>query len=142
MCTKGVVGFCDIKTYDLTSLIKNIDTSNSFHNLIETDNDKLFVGGEKTISILDTKKFIIDKKITFEGLLSINCFIKLKEERILCGCSIGDFKGSFLSIGQKDFEFLGFYKNAHSKLINNFLKISENSFATCSRDGTVKIWNI
>lgn len=135
----GRLIFFNTKTYEREHIIEDIECNDDVDNLYEAKN-KLIFGGGITISIVDTKSFILERKIRIEGLDGLFAYLLIDDETLICGCNIGnDFEGSFLKIHLKRLELLGFQKNI-GKTINQIIQINKNSFVTLSRGGQIKIW--
>ena len=54
---------------------------------------------------------------------------------ILCGCEKGQF--CFYDMNTKEYKIT---KNNHNDDISDLLLIDDNTFLSCSRDNTIKVW--
>ena len=67
---------------------------------------------------------------------NINIYIKLRDNNtILCGCNKGIF--CFYDMNTKQYKIT---KNNHNDDITDLLLIDDNTFLSCSRDNTIKVW--
>ena len=125
----------NMSTYQCDKVIKGV--LGSFENsLYQIDKDRVIVGGNNKIYIVNIDKCAIEKKIENESFGYVYCFLKLRDNKtILCGCD----KGIFCFYDMKTEEYTITKKN-HKGLINDLLLININTFLSCSFDKTIRIW--
>ena len=106
------------------------------NSLYQIDKDRVIVGGKKSFSIVNIDKCIIEKRIVDESLEYVRCFLKLRDNKtILCGCNNGIF--CFYDMNTEQYKITN--DNHHSS-ITDLLLIDDNTFLSCSRDSTIKVW--
>ena len=94
----------------------------------------MIVGGYKSFRIVNIYKCVIEKKISSLG--DVYCFLKLRDNKtILCGCYDGIFY--FYDMNTEQYKIT---KNNHNAHIYDILLIDDNTFLSCSRDTTIKVW--
>ena len=101
------------------------------------DSDKLIVGEVRSFHIVNIDKCVIEKKIEEDKALGyLNCFLKLRDNNtILCGGKNGIF--CFYDMKKDEYKTT---KSNHTKDINILLLVDDNTFLSCSRDKTIKVW--
>ena len=97
----------------------------------------MIVGGTFLIYIVNIDKCVIEKKIEEDKALGdVRCFLKLRDNRtILCGCKDGIF--CFYDMKREESRIT---KTNHKENIFDLLLINDNTFLSCSRDKTIKVW--
>ena len=106
----------------------------------------MIVGGVNSFSIVNIDKCIIENRIDDESLgyarcldeslAYVRCFLKLRDNKtILCGCQYRIF--CFYDMKTEQYKIT---KNNHNDYINDILLIDDNTFLSCSRDTTIKVW--
>ena len=122
----------DLSLYQCTTVIRGVKCLIS-NSLSQIDKDRVIVGEANTIWIVNIDKCVIEKTIEDQSLLFVYCFLKLRDNIILCGCG----NGLFINTGQ--------YKttlNNHKMFITDLLLIDDNTFLSTSGDETIKVWKI
>ena len=129
------IRFWNMSTYQCESVISCLH-SYGVHSIYQIDCDRVIIGGNKTFSIVNINKMIIEKTIKDESLEYFNCFAKLKDNKtILCGCSKGLFCFYDMKTQQYKIE-----NNYHSDDINCLLVLDDNRIISSSSDKTMKVW--
>ena len=125
----------NMSTYQCDKVIKGV--LGSFENsLYQIDKDRVIVGGNNKIYIVNIDKCAIEKKIENESFGYVYCFLKLRDNKtILCGCDKGIF--CFYDMNTEQYTIT---KKNHKGLINDLLLININTFLSCSFDKTIRIW--
>ena len=104
--------------------------------LYQIDKDRVIVGDNKTFTIVNIDKCVIENTIIDESFDYANGFLKLRDNHtILCGCEIGIF--GFYDMNTKKYIRT---KHNHNKKIYDLLTIDEHTFLSCSEDNTIKVW--
>ena len=86
---------------------------------------------------MNIDKCIIEKIIGDESIKYVRCFLKLRDNKtILCGC---EFDGIFCYYDMKTEQYK-ITKNNHDNAITDLLLIDDNTFLSCSKDNTIKLW--
>ena len=86
--------------------------------------------------ILNIDKFVIEKILECKSLGYVYCFLKLRDNKtILCGCNNGIF--CFYDMNTKQYKITN---DNHHRAIKDLLLIDDNTFLSCSRDRTIKVW--
>ena len=97
----------------------------------------MIVGGRNTFSIVNIDKYAIEKIIINKSFGDVHCFLKLRNNKtILCGCENGILL--FYDMNTKKYKTTN---NNHKGIIYDLLLIDDNTFLSCSRDKTIKVWN-
>ena len=106
------------------------------NSLYQVDNNRIIVGGEKSFSIVNIDKCVIEKTIEDKKFEFVYCFLKLRDNTIiLCGCCNGIF--CFYDMRTEEYKIT--YNN-HQGSIFDLLLIDDNTFLSCSFDKTIKVW--
>ena len=84
------------------------------NSLLEIDNNRIIVGGENIITIVNISNDIIEHQIKNDELELISSFVQLRDGNILCGCGKGliclyDIKLNTLSFREKKIHNEGVY---------------------------------
>ena len=125
----------NMSTYQCITGFKRVDCYSN-NSLYQIDKDRLIVGGVRSFHIVNIDKCVIEKKIKDRALGLINCFLKLRDNKtIICGCSEGIF--CFYYMKREESRIT---KNNHKEEITDLLLINDNTFLSCSRDYTIKVW--
>lgn len=124
----------NIITYQCEAIFKNV-YSHLGNSILEISNSKVMVGGNNTISIINVINYKIEHSITNSSLNSGYALLKIRNDNILCGCY-----GRILIYNMRS-NTIQIKNNAHNGDIYDFININRNQFASCSYDGTIKIWN-
>ena len=104
--------------------------------LYQIDKDRVIVGGKNSFSIVNIDKCEIEKRIEDKSLGYVRCFLKLRDNKtILCGCRNGIF--FFYDMKREESRIT---KNNHNNNILDLLLIDDNTFLSCSKDKTIKVW--
>ena len=128
------INLWSLNNFDLIKSIKELDCR-LWNALNRIDEDKIIIGGSKTLKIFSFSQKIILKVIK----ISFDCY----------GITIIKEKGIFFVGGQcsdimiyrcDNYECIETIKNAHEDFIGGFIKLKKNLIASFSNDGTIKIW--
>ena len=126
----------NMSTYQCSKVIDGVEIS--WNNaLYRIDNDRVIIGGKNKFSIINIDKCVIETTIEDRAFENVRCFLKLRDNKtILCGCDNGLFCFYNMNTGEHKTTM-----NNHNKSISDLLRIDDNTFLSCSFDGTIKIWN-
>lgn len=129
--------FWDNLNYKFTKFLRPVYCS-SANSLYETNNNKLLVGGDGLITVINILTLQIETVVKFnlKFIGSINSFVYLKNNFILCG----DRRGNFLLVKIVEFNSSVFKEKAHNMSVNS-LQYVNNKIISCSTDGYLKIWS-
>lgn len=116
--------------------VKNIFCSFfvSSNILIELNGDKIMIGGGNTMFVVDCIHYKIIKTIQDDTLGKVYSFLLLRDGNIV----VGTYK--YIIVLNSAFECKLKKENCHTKEITAIVQVSENSFASCSWDRLIKIW--
>ena len=127
----------NMSTYQCVSIISDVGccTSNSLYQI---DRDTVIVGDWNYFSIVNisSNKCKIEHCIKDEQLGFVNCFIKLKDNKmILCGCDkkfcLYDMETNSYTINNSN----------HKETFSDFICIKESLFASSSFENSIKVWS-
>ena len=125
-----------MSTYQCDKEIESVDFC-FINSLYQIDKDRVIVGGVNSFSIMNIDKCIIEKRIKFESIEYVYCFLKFRDNKtILCGCCANGIF-CFYDMNTKQYKIT---KNNHNNYINDILLIDDNTFLYCSADTTIKVW--
>ena len=120
----------NMSTYQCVTVIERVGCCWN-NSLYQIDNDRVIVGGVNYFSIVNIDKCITEKTIEDKSLKGVCCFVKLRDNNtILCGCDDGTF--CFYDMKKDEYKI--------TKDISDLLLIDNNTFLSCSFDGTIKVW--
>ena len=81
----------NMSTYQCETMFKGVGCYD-INSLYQVDNNRIIVGGEKSFSIVNIDKCVIEKTIEDKKFEFVYCFLKLRDNTIiLCGCCNGIF---------------------------------------------------
>ena len=129
------IGKWSLSTYQCDKIIKHVDCSYS-NSIIEIDNNRIIVGGNKVITIINISNYIIEHKILEDKLDSVYSLNKLRGDNILCGYG----NGSLCIYDINNHTLLFKNDTIHDKVVSCLLNINKYKFVSCSYDNTIKIW--
>ena len=125
----------NMSTYQCDKVIEGVRCCFT-NSLYQIDKDRVIVGEHKSFCIVNIDKCVIENRIDDESLGYVDCFLKLRDNKtILCGCANGIF--CFYDMNTKQYKI--FYDN-HHRTITDLLLIDDNTFLSCSNDGSIKVW--
>ena len=125
----------NMSTYQCETVIKGVECRNT-NALYQIDRDRVIVGGNKRLYIVNINKCVIEKKVRETLFGKVNCFLKLKDDKtILCGCDDGKFCFYDMNMGKYNTPRL-----YHDRNVYDFLAIDDNKFLSCSWDKTIQLW--
>ena len=124
----------NLSTYQCDKVIKGVHCY-STNSLYQIDKDKVIVGGVNSFYIVNIDKCVIEKTIKDKSLGGVRCFLKLKDNTILFECSYGTF--CFYDMKTEQYKIT---KKNHKGYVYDLLLIDDNTFLSCSKDKTIKVW--
>ena len=125
----------NMSTYQCDKVIEGVYYC-SHNSLYQIDKDRVIVGGDKSFSIVNIDKCVIEKTINVKLLRYVDCFLKLRDNKtILCGCIKGIF--CFYDMNTEQYKITN---DNHNDDITDILLIDDNTFLSCSIDGNIKVW--
>ena len=124
----------NMSTYQCDKVIEGVDYC-FINSLYQIDKDRVIVGEHKSFCIVNIDKCVIEKRINVKSIEYVYCFLKFRDNKtILCGCY-----GIFCFYDMNT-EQCTITQNNHHKSISDLLLIDDNTFLSCSRDTTIKVW--
>lgn len=105
------------------------------NTLVQLDEVRVIVGGWTTVQIWNIVTMENEFEINDKNVYFVYCFMKLKENFILCGCG----SGKMIIFNDKTKKY-SIETTKHTDGISDLLKVDENTFVSCSLDTTIKIW--
>ena len=101
------------------------------------DKDRLIIGRKNGFCVVDIDKCEIETKVKDEQLGFVKCFMRLRDNKtIVCGCDNGIICLYNINTGKYTLN-----DNTPIHNIAQFLRIDDNTFASCSFDNSIQIWN-
>ena len=122
-------------TYDYEKIIMKVQCCYR-NGLIEINNNRLCVGGQNRISIINLIQYSIEKIITDESLGFILCF-EIIDTNMLCGTE----KGKLYKVDLLTFEGMIVNEKAHHNHISSIQKINDRLIASGSWDKNIRLWS-
>lgn len=130
------IHFWSSLSYQCVKIIKGIYCCDS-NSMIERDNDKLLVGAEKIILIINLTTFEVETRVKLEcDVYGIYSLLKIGNG-ILCGSE----NGLLIYVDKNEYFTRSKKLNVHSDIISCIL-LNGNSLVTCSNDYSIKVWKI
>ena len=125
----------NLLTYQCDKIIDKVDCCDS-NSLLEIDNNRIIVGGENVITIVNISNDIIEHQIENNKLNDVWSLIQLRDGNILCGCDYGliclyDIKLNTLSFREKKIHYGSVYC---------LLNLNQYQFISSSCFGDIKVW--
>ncbi len=106
-------------------------------------NNILAVGGNALITLVDIDSYLKIREINVENSGQIYSILKFTDKIIITGDHLGNLKQWTFDEESQNLNKTSFIKDkVHSSIVRYCLKINNNSFATCSDDTYLKIWEI
>lgn len=126
----------NLTTYKNEKIINKIQCCYR-NGLVEIKNERLCVGGNGRVSIVNMITYEIEKVICDESLGLILSFVLLGENNLLCGSE----KGKIFYIDLVTFKGKVINDKAHKEHISSIVVFNERWLASGSWDKTIKVWN-
>ena len=134
-CLDKILLLWNMSTYQCEQEIEGVECS-WINALYQIDSDRVIVGGKNIFRIVNIDKCVIEKKIRDQSLGNVRCFLKLRDNKtILCGCDNGSF--CFYDMETEQYKTT---RNNHKDNITDLLLMDENTFLSCSKDETIRVW--
>ena len=136
--TDELLLFWDMETYGTYGLKSYIEgVSCTFRNaLYQLDSNRVLVGSERKFYIVNIDSFVIERVVCCRKYGFVNCFLKIRDNMILCGCDRGKFLLYNMETNQNKMIRKSIIGN-----INDLLKIDCGTFISCSTDKSINIWS-
>jgi WD40 repeat protein len=137
-------GFEGTKFYKIYQNGMNVFFDFHFNNVICScwnaldiiDEDRIIIGGDKTLKIISILNKIIIKEIN----IPFKCWgIRLIDDKGIF--LIGGYSKDIRVYRNDNYECIQIIQNAHDKDINGFVELKDGSILTYSNDKRIKIWN-
>ena len=135
--------------YEGTKFFKLYDDGNNFILLFQIKeafcgcwnglsrlDDKIIVGGDKTITIISIKEKKIIKSI--EIPFRANAVYYIKERNVFL---LGGWSTKIVIYSLDDYKIKELIENAHHEYVNGFCQLNNNLILSFSGDGSIKIWS-
>ena len=140
ICNDNTLRFWNAETYQSEKVIEGVRCYSN-NSMIDI-NDLLLVGdfedgGE--IKVIDMMSMKITKVIKDTGLNSFTSFC-LVDGGVLCGCSSGNKKYSFVFVDTEKLKITKRKEEVHNHCISGLVKVSEHEIISCSYDRVIKVW--
>ena len=131
---KDIIQIWNMKTYQNECVINGVSCF-SRNSMVESDNDKVIIGGFSIVSILSTKTYRVEISIVDERIKMIHSLIRINNGKIVCGCH----GGRLCLIGENG--IVEYIKDcSQSDTVYSLINIDENMFISGSWDKSIKIW--
>lgn len=124
-----------LKTYKCKKVLKNILCC-YYNSMIELSNNRVAVGGENKIFIINTITFQTEQYIKNEVIGFVNSIIELRDGNLL-----GGFEKGNLGLYDLNLNEIKMKETSHTKDISGLIQINKTMFVSCSYDKTVKVWS-
>jgi hypothetical protein len=106
-------------------------------------NNILAIGGSSLITLVDIDSYLKIREIAVENSGQIYSILKFTDKIIITGDHLGNLKQWTFDEESQNLNKTSFIKDkVHSSIVRYCLKINNSSFATCSDDTYLKIWEI
>ena len=124
----------DLKSYQCISVVKETQCF-SRNSLYQIDNDRVAVGEDCKITIVNIPKCIIESRIEDKEFGYVSSIMKLNEDVMLYGC----YNGKYVKydLNSKKYEI---NNDMHTGNVSDMIKLTNESFVTCSFDNCIKVW--
>lgn len=125
--------FWNSNSFKLEEVVNNIKCTGT-NPLLEVRDNKVLVDGEFRISVIDmiTHQIVCDIQTTFYF-----CSFFFEKDNVVL---LGESKGGIYKLNTKTFKINLVDLAAHNDYIPYGFQDKNNTFYTCSHDGTIKIW--
>ena len=131
----GILCLWNMSNYQYITVLTRIYCCNA-NSIYQFDESRIIVGYYEFIYIVNIDKCIVENEYRNMSLGAMNCFIKLRDEKtILCGCGGGIF--CFYDIETKKVKII---KTSHNEEVFDLLLVDNETFLSCSKDKTIKLW--
>lgn len=137
-CSDRLLRFFNLDNFQCNHTINDVQSS-SRNGMLEIDDDRIIITGFGCLIIVDTIDYSVVKKVEEPLFGIINAILLLPDRSLLIGCGQMEEK-IFIQIEQEKFEFVSEKIEVHQSTINSLVSLSNHSFASCSDDKTIKIW--
>ena len=130
--------FWNMSTYQCVSSIYPVSCRYT-NCLYQIDSERIIVGFDKMFYVVNMDTCTIEKWVKVKKELGgILCFEKLKDNKtIVCGCQ----NGAFLFY-DKETHDIRIQPGNHQSGIVDLCALNENTMVSCSKDGTLKVWDV
>ena len=126
----------NMSTYTCDNMINGVNCSGT-NALYQIDENTIIVGEYQKFTIVNISRCVIENICQNKTLYYVNCFLKLTDNLILCGCDNGIFylynkntnKGKII----KD--------DDENKKINDLLPLNDETFISCSGNCPLRVWS-
>ena len=119
-------------TYQCVSVIRGVDCLSN-NNIIRKDIDRLLIGDNDRINIVNINKCFIEDTIVNKEKCDSLC--KLTDTLIICGCMNSNLY--LLDSNKKELVLVG---GLHSNLISDIITINESTLISSSWDSNIIVW--
>ena len=119
-------------TYQCVSVIRGVDCLSN-NNIIRKDIDRLLIGDNDRINIVNINKCFIEDTIVNKEKCDSLC--KLTDTLIICGCMNSNLY--LLDSNKKELVLVG---GLHSNIISDIITIDESTLISSSWDSNIIVW--
>lgn len=119
-------------TYQCVSVIRGVDCLSN-NNIIRKDIDRLLIGDNDRINIVNINKCFIEDTIVNKEKCDSLC--KLTDTLIICGCMNSNLY--LLDSNKKELVLVG---GLHSNIISDIITIDESTLISSSWDSKIIVW--
>lgn len=119
-------------TYQCVSVIRGVDCLSN-NNIIRNDIDRLLIGDNDRINIVNINKCFIEDTIVNKEKCDSLC--KLTDTLIICGCMNSNLY--LLDSNKKELVLVG---GLHSNIISDIITIDESTLISSSWDSKIIVW--
>lgn len=127
--------FWNISTYQCITIITNVFCLTP-KCLIQIDNNKIAVGGQKTLALINLDAFAIEEMFIHEEVIFFLSLLQLRDGNILCGCD----NGILYIYDREHHRMLPDKIEDYAEDIAELLRVNDHQFFGCTRTYEIKLW--
>ena len=131
----GTIRVWSLVSYECIQVICNVCCCYR-NGLLEFEN-KVIVGGQKRIKIVNLTSYKIDHMIEDDNLGFVSAFGILRDGSVLCGCGAG----KLFQLNPNSYSCYLVKENAHSSDVVSIIELDDSSFITSSDENSIKKWS-
>ena len=131
----GNLRLWNMSTYQCVTIINGVYCT-SPNSLYRLDKDRLIVGGEESVTIVNIDKCVIETIIKDESIRSVYCFLKLRDDNTIV---IGSSKATLCFYDMNTEQCKAIEAN-NDEEIYDLLSIDDSTFLSCSLSNKIQVW--